>query len=232
MHSVMNAARDIRWTRSVKPVSYPDAVQFMSAEADLIAAGHAAELLWFLEHPPLLTKGARARDEHLLASNQFPVFETDRGGEFTYHGPGQRIVYTLLDVRRHTSGDVRAFVRLMESCVIGALDRLGVRSRSDPGRPGVWVDRTGSPGGEAKIAAIGLRIRRGISLHGVSLNVAPNLDHFGNIVPCGLEGTGVTSLADLAIPADMEAVDNALLNSFGAHLGPLIAAAPAVPGGM
>jgi lipoyl(octanoyl) transferase len=217
-----NLDQRIRWTRSDRPQPYPDAVRLMSDEAERIASGEAAELIWFLEHPSLLTKGARARDEHLLNAGRFPVFETDRGGELTYHGPGQRIVYTLLDVRRHTGGDIRAFVRLIESSVIGALDRLGVPAWSDPGRPGVWVDRPQRPGGAAKIAAIGLRVRRGISLHGISLNVDPDLEHFSTIVPCGLEETGVTSLAEMVAPTDTETVDNALLESFRTHLGPLI----------
>jgi lipoyl(octanoyl) transferase len=215
----------IRVMRSADPVGYPESVAFMVHEVDRIARGEARELLWFLEHPPLITKGSRGRDVHLLERSRFPVFETDRGGELTYHGPGQRIVYTLLDVRRHTAGDVRAFVRLLEACVTGALARLGVTATGDPVRPGVWVRGADLPGGEAKIGALGLRVRRGISLHGLSLNVAPDLSHFGAIVACGLEGSAVTSLQALGRTMDMETVDNALIASFAEHLGALEAVA-------
>lgn len=207
--------------RSTRPVSYPAAVRFMDAEVERIAEGRATELLWFLEHPPLLTKGPRGRLEHVIEPGRFDIYETDRGGEITYHGPGQRIVYTLLDVRRRTGGDVRAFVRLLERCVIGSLDRLGVTAMGDPARPGVWVQRADLPGGEAKIGAIGLKVRRGISLHGISLNVAPDLSHFAAIVACGLEGSAVTSLAALGQGASIETVDNALVASFAELLGPL-----------
>ena len=207
--------------RSLSPVDYLDAVQFMTSEAERIAQGEARELLWFLEHPALLTKGPRGRSAHVIAPGRFPIHETDRGGEITYHGPGQRIVYTLLDVRTRTGGDVRAFVRLLERCVIGSLDSLGVTAMGDPLRPGVWVRRSDLPGGEAKIGALGLKVRRGISLHGISLNVAPDLEHFEAIVACGLEGSAVTSLAALGQPATLEAVDNALIASFTEQLGPL-----------
>lgn len=213
--------RSIRLMHSTRPVAYPDAVAFMMREVELIADGQARELLWFLEHPALLTKGPRGRDAHLIEPERFPVFETDRGGEITYHGPGQRIVYTLLDVRQRAGGDIRAFVRLLERCVIGSLDRLGVAATGDPARPGVWVQRADLPGGEAKIGALGLKVRRGISLHGISLNVAPDLTHFAAIVACGLEGSAVTSLAALGQTASIETVDNALIASFADWLGPL-----------
>ncbi|MGE5265748.1 MAG: lipoyl(octanoyl) transferase LipB [Deltaproteobacteria bacterium] len=211
----------IRLLRSHSPVPYPVAVTFMAHEADAIADARRPELLWFLEHPSLLTRGLRGRDAHIIQETRFPVFPTDRGGQITYHGPGQRIVYALLDVRRHTGGDVRAFVRLLESCMIEALDRLGVAAASDASRPGVWVRRSDLPGGEAKIGAIGLKVRRGISLHGMSLNVAPDLSHFAAIVPCGLEGSSVTSLAELGAVADLESVDNSLMEAFSRRLGPL-----------
>ncbi len=213
--------RSIRLMHTTRPVAYPDAVGFMMREVELIADGQARELLWFLEHPPLLTTGPRGRVEHLIEPERFPVFETDRGGEITYHGPGQRIVYTLLDVRQRAGGDIRAFVRLLERCVIGSLDRLGVVASGDPARPGVWVRRPDLPGGEAKIGALGLKVRRGISLHGISLNVAPDLTHFAAIVACGLEGSAVTSLAALGQTASLETVDNALIASFEEWLGPL-----------
>ncbi len=213
--------RPIRLMRSSRPVAYPDAVAFMVGEVDRIAHADHSELLWFLEHPPLLTKGPRGQMQHLIEPDRFPVFETDRGGEITYHGPGQRIVYTLLDVRQRTGGDVRAFVRLLERCVIGSLDRLGVTATSDPARPGVWVQRPDLPGGESKIGALGLKVRHGISLHGISLNVSPDLSHFDAIVACGLEGSAVTSLAALGHTASLETVDNALIASFAACLGSL-----------
>jgi lipoyl(octanoyl) transferase len=211
----------IRLMRSDGPVDYQEAVRFMSREADAIANGERSELLWFLEHPALLTKGTMGRDSHLIDATRFPVFETDRGGQITYHGPGQRIVYTLLDVRRRSGGDVRAFVRLLERCVIGGLDRLGTAAYSDPGRPGVWVQAPSLPGGEAKLGALGLKVRRGISLHGISVNVDPDLSHYRTIVACGLEGSAVTSLAALGVRTDLESVDNALIRSFAEHLGPM-----------
>lgn len=214
-------AAPIRLLRSQHPVSYPAALAFMASEADAIADARRSELLWFLEHPPILTRGLRGQDTHVIQEKRFPIFPTDRGGEITYHGPGQRIVYALLDVRRHSGGDVRDFVRLLETCVIEALDRLGVAASSDASRPGVWVRRSDLPGGEAKIGAIGLRIRRGISLHGLSLNVSPDLAHFAAIVPCGLEGSAVTSLAALGVTADLETVDNSLMGVFSRRLGPL-----------
>ena len=211
----------IRVMRSHRPVAYPAALRVMNGEVDAIADGQRPELLWFLEHPPMLTKGHRGRDADLIEPGRFPVFETDRGGEITYHGPGQRIVYTMLDVRRHSGGDVRAFVRLLETCIIEALDSLNVAATSDPSRPGVWVRRADLPRGEAKIGAIGLKVRRGISLHGISLNVAPDLSHFAAIVPCGLEGSAVTSLEALGAVADFESVDNSLMTVFERRLGPL-----------
>jgi len=216
-----SAGPPIRLMRSTRPVAYPDALHFMVREVERIARGEAPELLWFLEHPPLLTKGPRGRMQHVIEPDRFPIFETDRGGEITYHGPGQRIVYTLLDVQRQAGGDLRAFVRLLERCVIGSLDRLGVTATSDPARPGVWVRRPDLLGGEAKIGALGLKVRRGISLHGISLNVAPDLTHFAAIVACGLEGSAVTSLAALGHGASLESVDNALIASFAECLGPL-----------
>lgn len=217
----MEGRPTIRLLRSQNPVPYPEALRFMAHEADAIADGRRPELLWFLEHPPILTRGLRGRDAHLIEETRFPIFATDRGGQITYHGPGQRIVYALLDVRRHTGGDVRAFVRLLETCMIEALDTLGVAATSDVSRPGVWVHRSDLPGGEAKIGAIGLKVRRGISLHGMSLNVAPDLSSFEAIVPCGLEGSSVTSLAEFGAVADLETVDNSLMAAFSRRLGPL-----------
>jgi lipoyl(octanoyl) transferase len=211
----------IRLMRSTRPVPYAEALDIMAREVEAVADGRADDLLWFLEHPPLYTIGLRTRPEHMPVRSNFPIFETDRGGQVTYHGPGQRIVYVMLDVRRRTGGDVRALVRLLENCVIGALDRLGVPAYGDPTRPGIWVRRGDLPAGEAKIGALGLKVRRGVSLHGLSLNVSPDLSHFAAIVPCGLEDAAVTSLAALGAETAMESVDNALIQSFDAHLGAL-----------
>ncbi len=218
----------VRWAVSGSPVDYPNAVTAMAREVDAIARGTRGELVWLLEHPPLLTAGPRAKREHLLRPGDLPIFETGRGGELTYHGPGQRIAYVLLDVRQRAGGDVRAFVRCLENTVIGALDRLGVSGRGDPDRPGVWVPSPEFLTGDAKIAALGLRVQRGISSHGISLNVAPDLDHFSHIVPCGLDGSGVTSLAALGKTSDMAAVDNALHAAFTDWLGPLMPASTPV----
>jgi lipoyl(octanoyl) transferase len=207
--------------RSPQAVTYPQALAVMEREVDLIAKGQRQELVWFLEHPPLITRGTMGREEHLIDARRFPVYETDRGGQMTYHGPGQRIVYVMLDVRRRAGGDVRAFVRLVEACAIGALDRLGLTAFGDPERPGIWVKRDDLPGGEAKIGAIGLKVRHGISLHGLSLNVAPDLSHFAAIVACGLEGSAVTSLSALGFRVGMESVDNALIASLEEQIGPL-----------
>jgi lipoyl(octanoyl) transferase len=207
--------------RSTHPIPYPEAIAIMTREAEAIADGRADDLLWFLEHPSLYTMGLRARPEHMPVGSDFPVFETDRGGQVTYHGPGQRIVYVMLDVRRRAGSDVRALVRLLEDCVIGALDSIGIAAYGDPARPGIWVRQADLPAGEAKIGALGLKVRRGVSLHGLSLNVSPDLSHFAAIVPCGLEDAAVTSLAALGAETDLECVDNALIGSFMDRLGPL-----------
>jgi lipoyl(octanoyl) transferase len=220
------ATADIEWARSGGLVPYLPAVAAMEARAEAIARGEAAELVWLLEHPPLYTAGTSAAPGELVAPGRFPVFETGRGGRYTYHGPGQRVAYVMLDVRRR-AGDVRAFVTLIERWLIAALARLGVTGETRPDRVGVWVARPDrGPGVEAKIAAIGLRIRRGVSFHGLALNVAPDLGHFAGIVPCGIAEHGVTSLADLGLALDMEEVDRALLQAFVETVGPVSTAAP------
>ena len=200
---------------------YPQAQRIMCRYGDRMAAGGARPLLWLLEHPHLYTCGPRSRSADILEPTRLPIFATNRGGEVTYHGPGQRIVYACLDVRQLTGGDMRAFVRRMETCVIDALDRLGVRGWSDPTRPGGWVKKSDAPEERAKIAAIGLQVRRGISRHGIALNVDPDLSHFEAIVPCGLADSAVTSLADLGIATDTQTVDRLLCQAFSEWLGPL-----------
>ncbi|MBV9842067.1 MAG: lipoyl(octanoyl) transferase LipB [Sphingomonadaceae bacterium] len=196
----------IEWHVAQAPVDYRDAVAAMEARAAAIRDGDARELVWLLEHPPLYTAGTSAADDELLAPGRFPVHRSGRGGRFTYHGPGQRIGYVMLNLaaRGH---DVRCYVHALEQWVIAALARLGLAAHAVDGRVGIWVD---TPAGEAKIGAIGVRVRRWVTLHGFSLNVAPDLEHFSGIVPCGLADYPVTSLAALGLAADMAPLDAAL----------------------
>lgn len=209
----------IVWMRSEAPVPYLEAVAAMEGRAAEIAARRAEEMIWLLEHPPLYTSGPRAKPEHLVIPDRFPVFETGRGGELTYHGPGQRIAYVMVDVAHRLKGDIRAFVSVLENSVIDTLDSLGIPAWSDPARPGVWVKDETAPAGEAKIAALGLRVRRGVSFHGLSLNIAPDLTHFDGIVACGLEGSAVTSLARLGIAGETERIDALLIAALERRLG-------------
>ncbi len=198
------------WARSPGLVGYPEAVAAMETRAAAIAAGEAGEMVWLLEHPPLYSAGVSAKAGDLLAPERFPVFRSGRGGQFTYHGPGQRVAYVMLDLRAR-GRDTRAFVTALEAWIVAALAELGVDSRTIPGRVGVW---TGSPAEAAKIAAIGVRLRRWVSFHGISLNVAPELEHFAGIVPCGIADAGVMSLARLGKTVDMATADGALRNAF------------------
>jgi len=204
---------------------YPEAAAAMEARAAAIRAGTAPEAIWLVEHPPLYTAGTSARPQDLLDA-RFPVFSTGRGGQYTYHGPGQRVVYVMLDLDRR-GRDLRAFVAALEAWVIVALARFGIAGEIRPGRVGVWVQRSdrpplpdGSPA-EDKIAAIGIRMRRWVSFHGLSLNLAPDLSHYGGIVPCGISAYGVTSLADLEVPATMTDLDAALRATFTQNFGPV-----------
>lgn len=215
--------RPTGWAVSQDLVDYAAAVAAMEARAAGIAAGTAAELIWLLEHPPIYTAGTSARTEDLLEPARFPVYQTGRGGQFTYHGPGQRVVYVMLDLKRQGC-DVRAFVVALENWIIASLSALGVEGVVRDARIGVWVPRPElADGREDKIAAIGIRVRKWVSYHGFSINVAPALDHFDGIVPCGIGGGvsgggseyGVTSLDDLGQPASIAAVDRQLLNAFG-----------------
>ncbi|WP_298744036.1 lipoyl(octanoyl) transferase LipB [uncultured Brevundimonas sp.] len=207
------------WAVSPGLVDYPFAVAAMEARAAAIAAGEAPELVWLLEHPPLYTAGVSSRDADLLDAGRFPVHRSGRGGQFTYHGPGQRVAYVMLDLNRR-GRDVRAFVRGLEQWLIGALGEFGVPAGVREGRVGVWVERRipgdGGPGWsrEDKIAAIGVKVRKWVSFHGVSLNVEPDLTHFTGIVPCGIAEHGVTSLVDLGVPATLDEADAALRISF------------------
>jgi lipoyl(octanoyl) transferase len=197
---------DIDWIVADAPVPYPDALAWMEARAAAVAAGEAREAIWLVEHPPLYTSGTSADPAELLDS-RFPVFAAGRGGRYTYHGPGQRIGYLILDIGKR-GRDVRCFVHAVEGWVIAALDRLGVTAWRAPGRIGIWTDDAGH---EAKIGAIGIRVRRWISLHGFSVNVTPDLSHFSGIVPCGLPDFAVTSLEKLQVAAKMTDFDNALM---------------------
>ena len=206
--------RPVEWVVAPGYVPYEEAVAEMEARVARIAAGEAAEPVWLIEHPPLYTAGVSARDEDLIDAGRFPVHRTGRGGQFTYHGPGQRVAYVMLDLSAR-GRDVRGFVRGLEQWLIGALGEFGVEADVREGRVGVWVERKG-PGWsrEDKIAAIGVKVRKWVSFHGVSLNVEPDLDHFGGIVPCGIAEHGVTSLLDLGVTASMDEVDAALKTSF------------------
>ena len=199
----------IEWRIQGGLTPYPEAVAFMEDRAAAIAAGRAAELVWLVEHPPIYTAGTSAKDSDLLDA-RFPVFKTGRGGQFTYHGPGQRVGYVMLDLKRRTA-DVHAYVRDLEEWLIRTLARFGVKGERREGRVGIWVVR---PGREDKIAALGVRVRHWVTFHGVSLNVEPDLSHFSGIVPCGIRDHGVTSLADLGLKATMADVDAALRESF------------------
>jgi len=200
----------LEWRVQPGFLAYPQAVEFMEYRVAEVAECRAAELVWLVEHPPIYTAGTSAKPADLLDA-RFPVFSTGRGGQFTYHGPGQRVAYVMLDLRRRKA-DVRAFVRDLEDWLIRTLDHFGVKGERRDGRVGIWVGRDG--GGEDKIAAIGVRVRRWVSYHGVALNIAPDLDHFSGIVPCGVRGHGVTSLANLGIRASMSDVDAALRAEF------------------
>jgi lipoyl(octanoyl) transferase len=215
----------VEWAKSAGLVPYETAVALMEERVRLIACGRAAELVWLLEHPPLYTAGTSTKPDDLLAPSRFPVYATGRGGELTYHGPGQRVAYVMLDIRRRFGSDVRAFVGALQDWIIDTLATLGVEGGPREGRIGVWVaPPAGGPGREAKIAALGVRIRNGISFHGIAINVAPELEHFSGIVPCGIREFGVTSLAALGSPATLKDVDIALANAFGTRFAKLRAA--------
>lgn len=208
---------EIEWRVSEGLVPYGDALAEMEARAAAVRAGEAPELVWLLEHPPLFTAGTSADPAELTNPMGFPVFEAGRGGRYTYHGPGQRVGYLVLDLERRGK-DIRCFVHALEGWMIAALADLGVEARREPGRIGIW---TGEGASEAKIGAIGVRVRRWVTMHGFSINVAPDLAHFGGIVPCGIAEYGVTSLAALGLATGMNDVNLALKRNFPSFLNAL-----------
>jgi lipoyl(octanoyl) transferase len=201
----------VEWRISAGLVAYPDALAAMEERVAAIRRGEAPELVWLLEHPPLYTAGTSARNQDLLAPRRFPVFDVGRGGQYTYHGPGQRVAYVMLDLQRRKP-DLRRFIWQLEEWVIRALAQFNVTGERRGGRIGIWV--VGPGGQEAKIAALGVRVRRWVSYHGVAINLEPDLEHFGGIVPCGISGFGVTSLADLGLTTTMPELDAALMATF------------------
>lgn len=215
--------RPVRWRIADGLVPYEEAVETMEREVAIIADG-GDELVWLVEHPPLYTAGTSANARDLVQPNRFPVFATGRGGEYTYHGPGQRVAYVMLDLKRRRQ-DVRAFVAALEDVVIRTLEMMNVRGERREDRVGVWVRRLEKPlladgtMAEDKIAALGIRLRKWVTFHGLSLNVDPDLDHFGGIVPCGISAYGVTSLVDLGLPVMMADVDMRLRTAFEAVFG-------------
>ncbi|KQI68885.1 lipoate--protein ligase [Loktanella sp. 3ANDIMAR09] len=214
----------IEWITSPGLTPYPDALAWMEARADAIAAGTANEAIWLVEHPPLYTAGTSADPADLVDPDRFEVYEARRGGQYTYHGPGQRVAYVMLDVSRR-GRDVRLFVADLEAWIIATLDRFNVKGERRAGRVGVWVQRPDKPLtatgaiAEDKIAALGIRLRKWVSFHGLSINVEPDLSHFDGIVPCGISDHGVTSLVDLGLPVTMDDVDVALRASFDQVFG-------------
>ena len=206
----MDIPADIEWRESVTPVAYEEALAFMDRRAAAIRDGTERECVWLLEHPPLFTAGTSADPAELLDTAQLPVFEAGRGGRYTYHGPGQRVGYVMLDLEKRGK-DIRRFVHALEGWMIETLGELGVSAHRAPGRIGIWV---GEGAGEAKIGALGVRVKRWVTLHGFALNVAPELSHYRGIVPCGIAEFGVSSLAELGKQIPLAGVDCALKRSF------------------
>ncbi|MDA1101424.1 MAG: lipoyl(octanoyl) transferase LipB [Proteobacteria bacterium] len=206
----------MEWRISDGLIDYDEAVQAMEARVAAIRAGRAEELVWLLQHPPLYTAGTSARDSDLLQPDRLPVYRTGRGGQYTYHGPGQRIAYVLLDLQRRQM-DIRRYVTLLEAWLIATLGRFNLRGERRDGRVGIWIDR--GPGREDKIAAVGVRVRRWVTYHGVALNVEPDLSHYAGIVPCGIQEHGITSLVDLGLPVEMAEVDVQLASTWNEVFG-------------
>lgn len=208
----------VDWTHIPGLAPYPETLAAMEAHVAAMNEGRADEAIWLLEHPPLYTAGTSAKDADLVDPGRFPVYPVGRGGQYTYHGPGQRVIYTMLDVKAR-GGDVRCFVRELERWVIDTLAEFNVKGEIRQGRVGVWVtrpERSGPDGqpAEDKIAALGIKLRRWVSFHGISINVEPDLSHFDGIIPCGIRDHGVTSLVDLGLPVTMADLDAALIATF------------------
>jgi lipoyl(octanoyl) transferase len=201
---------DIEWRVSDAPVPYEEAIRFMEERAAAIRAGTASECIWLLEHPPLFTAGTSADPAELFNPQHFPVYEAGRGGRYTYHGPGQRVGYVMLDLEKRGK-DIRCFVHALEGWMIDTLDELGLEAHRAPGRIGIWI---GDGSAEAKIGALGVRVKRWVTLHGFAINVAPDLSHFTGIVPCGIPDFGVTSIAEQGKQIPLERVDSALKRCF------------------
>ena len=201
----------VDWRIDDVPVAYPDAVAFMERRVAEIRTGTAPDSVWLLEHPPLYTAGTSAQETDLIDPDRFPVYKTGRGGQYTYHGPGQRVGYVMLDLKKR-NGDLRRYVQDLEEWIIRALASFNVKGERRDGRVGIWVDR--GHGREDKIAAIGVRVRQWVTFHGISINLDPDLSHFEGIVPCGIAEHGVTSLADLGLPVTMADLDVALRAAF------------------
>ena len=206
----------VEWRLSDAPVPYPEALAFMEAHIEAIRTGRAEELVWLLEHPPLYTAGTSARAGDLLAPERFPVYDAGRGGQYTYHGPGQRVAYVMLDLKRRRP-DLRRYVWSLEEWVIRTLAAFNIRGERRDSRIGIWVVKPS--GREAKIGAIGVRVRHWVTYHGVAINLDPALEHFTGIVPCGISGFGVTSFADLGLTTSMAELDAALIETFGEVFG-------------
>jgi lipoyl(octanoyl) transferase len=218
-------AEPVEWAIADGLVGYEEAVAEMEARVAAIAEGRAPERVWLVEHPPLYTAGTSARDEDLVEPNRFPVFRSGRGGQFTYHGPGQRVAYVMLDLNRRLP-DLRRYVAALEAWLIATLGEFNIRGERREDRVGVWVRRPDKgQSAEDKIAAIGIRVRRWVTFHGISLNVEPDLSHFSGIVPCGVRQHGVTSLVDLGIPVTMPEVDAVMRKTFEAVFGDTVSAA-------
>jgi lipoyl(octanoyl) transferase len=210
----------VEWVIAEGLTEYEQAVAFMESRAGAIAEGRARELVWLVEHPPLYTAGTSAKEADLIEPDRFPVHQTGRGGQYTYHGPGQRVAYVMLDLKRRHP-DLRRYVAALEAWLIATLDEFNIRGERREDRVGVWVKRPDKgQSAEDKIAAIGIRVRRWVSFHGISLNVEPDLAHFSGIVPCGVTQYGVTSLVDLGIPVTMPEVDAAMRRAFEGIFGP------------
>ncbi|MGB7335852.1 MAG: lipoyl(octanoyl) transferase LipB [Salaquimonas sp.] len=221
------ASSPVCWEIADRPVEYEVAVERMETLASKIRLGEAPETVWLVEHPPLYTAGTSANDTDLISHNRFPVHQTGRGGEYTYHGPGQRVAYVMLDLTRRRQ-DVRAYVAALEAWIIATLDDFNITGERREDRVGVWVKRPekshlsdGTPR-EDKIAAIGIRLRKWVSFHGISINIDPDLEHFSGIVPCGVQGHGVTSLVDLGLPVTMADLDLALERNFQTIFGEIL----------